>query len=94
MAADAERKREITQLGLTYHLLRSETSFVAVDHVARNSDPNSTPSIAQPLPLPAGVSDLAVGGTVPTSPEPEIGLLFGVASALLGWAKRRKARHG
>lgn len=91
--ADPERKREIASLGLTYHLLTSETSFVAVDQVARNPNPGMTPRVDQPLPLPASVSDLAVGGTVPTSPEPETWLLFATASAVLGWAKRRQ-RHG
>jgi Ca-activated chloride channel family protein len=94
LGADTERKREIASLGLSYHLLTSETSFVAVDQVVRNADPGHAPSVAQPLPLPAGVSDLAVGGTVPTSPEPETWLLFGAASAVFGWAKRRQARHG
>ncbi len=93
VGADPERTREIASLGLTYHLLTSETSFVAVDQATRNPNPGTTPSIDQPLPLPAGVSDLAVGGTVPTSPEPETWLLFATASAVLGWAKRRQ-RHG
>ena len=94
VGADSERKREIATLGLTYNLLTSETSFVAVDPVARNADPGQTPTVAQPLPLPAGVGDLAVGDTVPTSPEPETWLLFATASAVFGWAKRRAARHG
>jgi Ca-activated chloride channel family protein len=91
---NSERVREITTLGLTYNLLTSHTSFVAVDTRVRNADPGQQSTVKQPLPLPAGVSDFAVGGAVPSGPEPETWLLFGAASAVLGWAKRRKARHG
>ncbi|MBT8230190.1 MAG: VWA domain-containing protein, partial [Bacteroidia bacterium] len=54
------RIREITALGLEYNLLTKYTSFVAVDHtpVVNSSD---TRQVKQPLPLPQGVSDLAVG---------------------------------
>jgi Ca-activated chloride channel family protein len=91
---DSERAREITSLGLRYNLLTSHTSFIAVDQAARNTDPQNQATVRQPLPMPAGVSDLAVGGSVPSSPEPETWLLFGAASAVFGWAKRRQACHG
>jgi Ca-activated chloride channel family protein len=55
-----ERIREITQLGLDYNLLTNYTSFVAIDSEIRNKDGEST-TVKQPLPLPQGVSDLAVG---------------------------------
>lgn len=51
---------EITQLGLDYHLMTAYTSFVAVDQRVRNQGGDST-TVKQPLPLPDGVSDLAVG---------------------------------
>jgi Ca-activated chloride channel family protein len=92
--ADPERTREVTSLGLAYNLLTAYTSFVAVDKVARNADPSHQTTVKQPLPMPAGVSDLAVGGTVPSTPEPETYLLFGAASAVFAWAKRRQARRG
>ena len=57
-----ERIDEITQLGLTYNLLTNYTSFVAIDSEIRNKDGKST-TVKQPLPLPQGVSDLAVGST-------------------------------
>lgn len=93
---NSERAREITTLGLSYNLLTSHTSFVAVDTLIRNADPSHQSTLTQPLPMPmpAGVSDFAVGGAVPSGPEPETWLLFGAASALFGWAKRRQARHG
>jgi len=58
---DDKRIKEITKLGLTYNLLTAYTSFVAVDTRVRTKDGNPV-SIKQPLPLPRGVSDYAVGG--------------------------------
>jgi Ca-activated chloride channel family protein len=90
---DPERVKEITQLGLEYHLLTNYTSFLAVDHVVRNPNPDQAPTVRQPLPMPQGVSDLAVGNSVPTSPEPELFALLGVAAAAAAWARRRRARE-
>ena len=57
---DTGRIEEVTALGLNYNLLTAYTSFVAVDSEVRNKDGIST-VVKQPLPLPEGVSDLAVG---------------------------------
>ncbi len=55
-----EHKDEITKLGLRYNLLTNYTSFVAIDsEVRRTSDTSVT--VKQPLPLPEGVSNYAVG---------------------------------
>ena len=54
-------KSHILELGLTYNLLTAYTSFVAVDRVVRN-DGTEVTKVEQPLPLPQGVSDEAVGG--------------------------------
>ena len=54
-----ERVMEITELGLKYHLMTQFTSFVAVDKVRRADGKLVT--VKQPLPLPDGVSDAAVG---------------------------------
>ncbi|MFH1810772.1 MAG: VIT domain-containing protein [Pseudomonadota bacterium] len=51
----------ITQLGLRYNLLTEFTSFVAVDTVVRGDGTRGV-TVRQPLPLPAGVSNSAVGG--------------------------------
>ena len=59
--ADDKRIREVTDLGLRYNLLTAYTSFVAVDSMVRNHGGRQT-TVAQPLPLPQGVSDYAVGG--------------------------------
>ncbi|MDP5171073.1 MAG: VIT domain-containing protein [Bacteroidia bacterium] len=50
---------QVTQLGLTYNLLTEQTSFVAVDKKRRAEEADST--VVQPLPLPKGVSNQAVG---------------------------------
>ena len=54
-----EVKEEVTRLGLRYHLMTQYTSFVAVDTIVR--DTGEVVTIKQPLPLPEGVSDYAVG---------------------------------
>ncbi len=54
-----ETKEEITKLGLDYNLLTEYTSFVAVDSEVRNND--SLTTVNQPLPLPEGVGDKALG---------------------------------
>jgi Ca-activated chloride channel family protein len=57
---DDARVKEVTTLGLTYGLMTRYTSFVAADKVKRGDGRLVT--VKQPLPLPEGVSDLAVGG--------------------------------
>ena len=61
-----EYKPAIVELGLKYNLLTSYTSFIAIDNDIRNKGGNST-TVNQPLPLPEGVSDNAVGGTMAKS---------------------------
>jgi hypothetical protein len=58
---DPARAAEITRLGLAYNLLTEFTSFVAVDTRVRG-DGRPAETVQQPLPLPEGVSDHAVGG--------------------------------
>ena len=53
-------KEEVTNLGLAYNLMTQYTSFVAVDKVVRET--GEVVTVKQPLPLPQGVSDYAVGG--------------------------------
>jgi len=57
---DDNRVKEVTELGLTYNLLTAYTSFVAIDSEARLTD-GKAHTVKQPLPLPQGVSDAAVG---------------------------------
>jgi len=77
------QREAITSLGLRYSLLTNYTSFIAVDRIVRSAD---TPSLAvdQPLPLPQGVSNAAVGAAVPSTPEPAAWLALLVALGLVG----------
>ena len=74
---DADRVGAITSLGLTYSLLTSYTSFIAVHEVVRAAGEAAT-NVDQPNPLPQGVSDRAVGVTSGAEPD-----LLWVALAML-----------
>jgi len=80
----AGEQREITTLGLTYHLLTEYTSFVAVDETPRPAFA-AAQTVVQPLPLPQGVPDTAVAanGTTGITPEPGGFLLVTVAALLV-----------
>jgi Ca-activated chloride channel family protein len=85
-----EDRRAIVELGLAYSLLTRHTSFIAVHEVVVNAAGESEP-VTQALPLPAGVSDLAVGG-MGVGDEPGLAwLLVGACAALGAWAVRRGA---
>lgn len=78
---DDQRSQEVTDLGLNYNLLTAYTSFVAVDHDVRNHDGKSS-TVKQPLPLPEGVSDYAIGGQRNVALSPAV---------YKGWGMRREA---
>ncbi|HEY0512701.1 MAG TPA: VIT and VWA domain-containing protein [Thermoanaerobaculia bacterium] len=84
-------RQAVTALGLKYEMLTAYTSFVAVHDVVRTTDP-AKQAVEQPLPLPQGVEDSAVGNSVP---EPELPVLLVLVLLLLGWtARRRLEEHG
>jgi Ca-activated chloride channel family protein len=88
IAPDSATQREITELGLKYRLLTDYTSFIAVDRIVRN--PGGTQAgVDQPQPLPAGVSELALG-EVPSTPEPEFLSMTLLAGGLAWWLRRRR----
>ena len=60
---DSVRKKEITDLGLKYHLLTDYTSFVAVYEKVRNKSGEDT-TIRQVLSLPEGVDNQSIGDMV------------------------------
>jgi Ca-activated chloride channel homolog len=76
-------KKQITDLGLQYSLLTQYTSFIAVDQVVRNPNPEHATTVNQPLPLPEGVSTLAVGAEVPSTPEPSAWLALMVVVGIV-----------
>lgn len=83
--------REITDLGLKYNLLTDYTSFIAVDHIVRTNEQGET--VDQPSPLPQGVSELAVGAPVPSTPEPEFYAMMAMAAGMSYWLRRRRGGH-
>ena len=90
-SGDAVRQA-VTGLGLKYELLTAYTSFIAVHEVVRNKE-GGAPAVDQPLPLPQGVSDAAVGVSS-SVPEPELGVLMVIVLAMLGlmWMKPSSPR--
>ena len=82
----AAQKEAITALGLQYSLLTQYTSFIAVDHVVRNPNPTLMPTVKQASPMPAGVSNLAIGAEVPSNPEPSFWLALAITLAIVGVA--------
>lgn len=90
-------RQRITDLGLRYSLLTQYTSFIAVDKVVRNAAPQGSVGVDQPLPLPKGVSELAVGqglgAEVPSTPEPEMLGAVAVVLSMLAMLRRRARRN-
>jgi Ca-activated chloride channel homolog len=78
----SDRVKDITSLGLKYSLLTQYTSFIAVREEVRNPL-GSAKDVNQPLPLPLGVSDLAVGGGTEVGSEPGLVWLI-TLSVLIG----------
>ena len=88
-----EIKSEITNLGLTYNLLTKYTSFIAVHDTIRNTD-GQAKDVKQPLSLPKGVSNLAVGGRA-NVPEPGLYIIALLMTAIIiSGCKRNKAKRG
>jgi Ca-activated chloride channel family protein len=85
---DDARVQEVTGLGLRYSLLTQYTSFVAVDKVKRAD--GEVVTVKQPLPLPAGVSDLAVGGVARSAAAP---MGFAKSLALAPESKALEVQH-
>jgi Ca-activated chloride channel family protein len=88
------QKPAITDLGLKYGLLSQYTSFIAIDQQVRNPNPALAPTVKQPSPLPEGVSELALGAEVPSTPEPAAWLALLIVLGVVGTAclPRRRVR--
>ena len=101
LEGQGDYRQRITDLGLKYSLLTQYTSFLAVDEVVRNTQPQDATTVNQPSPMPQGVSNLAVGdisvgAAVPSTPEPATwGAVLVLLSmlALLGRRQRRQRRQ-
>jgi len=57
-------KKDIIGLGLKYGLMSQYTSFIAIDEEFKIDKDGKSVTVKQPVPLPQGVSDYAVGETV------------------------------
>lgn len=82
-------REQITELGLNYSLLTRHTSFVAVDETPRNTT-GGAKDVKQPLPLPKGVSNQAVGRPMP---EPELLWTGLLVLLMLLLARYRRVRN-
>ena len=87
-----ELRAEITSLGLTYGLLTRYTSFVAVQEIVRRRTTDDADDVDQPLPMPAGVSDSALGVT--SGAEPDVVWLAAIVVVMLGYARAMSLRRG
>jgi len=61
MSQDQAQDKELTDLGLKYNLLTRNTSFVAVEEIVTNNNPEDLKKVKQVLPMPLGVSNQAIG---------------------------------
>ena len=89
---DEETVREITSLGLSYSLLTPYTSFLAIDETPRDFK-GVAQAVKQPLPLPKGVSEAAVGGAssiVKNASVPEPGSIGLIAFLVVLLALQRQ----
>jgi Ca-activated chloride channel family protein len=82
-----ETRLAVTDLGLNYELLTRYTSFIAVHDVVRNPN-GQAKNVDQPLPLPQGVEDTAVGAVA--VPEPELPMLLMLILLLFGLTRVRR----
>jgi Ca-activated chloride channel family protein len=86
---DEANQKEVTALGLQYHLLTKFTSFIAVQQIVRAT--TGSVDVDQPLPLPAGVSDSAVPDMAQGDEPPFVLVALGAVLAMLFARKRRFA---
>jgi Ca-activated chloride channel family protein len=87
---DPETAAEVTALGLAYSLLTRHTSFIAVLEEVRNTTGQGA-DVDQPLPLPNGVSELAIGGQYGVGAEPGFWVLLAGVGLLLALLARRRS---
>jgi len=82
--AQSTSREEIKALGLKYSLLTSATSFIGIDERLPTGDVEPATDVKQPLPLPEGVANAAVGESLTPAPEPEWPALVAWCVLLLG----------
>lgn len=87
-------KEDIVEIGLKYSILTQHTSFIAVLEEIRNPD-GTAADVTQPLPLPEGVSNLAIGNYASMSEPSDILLLalLGSIVTIFILQKRNRNKH-
>jgi Ca-activated chloride channel family protein len=91
MGAGQPAEEAITTLGLDYRLLTAFTSFVAIDSQVVNAGGQGH-NVRQPLPMPEGVSNLAVGPSQAMAPPPPgIAPMKAMGGAGYGHAAKRRS---
>jgi Ca-activated chloride channel family protein len=91
LGGDYSFSQAILDLGLKYSLLTPYTSFIAVDEQVRNPAVGNTASVQQPIALPQGVSNQAIGSLVPSTPEPSVWAMLLIAALGMLWLARQRA---
>ncbi|RMX06892.1 VWA domain-containing protein [Corticibacter populi] len=94
LLGDDSQRQAITALGLQYGLLTDYTSFIAIDQLVRRAADAVSAPVDQPTPLPEGVSPLAIGAAVPSTPEPATWGAALLVLSLLALLTRRQHRAG
>ena len=72
--------------------LHVRVALVAVDEVVRNVNPEDSSTVTQPVPLPEGVSNLALGSGIPSTPEPNTWLALALVFLMLVIMKKTYRR--
>lgn len=92
---DETNRPAVTALGLQYNLLTKFTSFIAVHQIIRAT--TGSIDVDVPSPMPAGVTDDAIGDgqDMAIGAEPPFAVLLAIIGGLLGFAmlRRKQADH-
>ena len=91
LGGDYSFSQAILDLGLKYSLLTPYTSFIAVDEQVRHHAVAGAEAVLQPIALPQGVSNQALGTLVPSTPEPSVWAMLLIAVLGMVCLARRRA---
>ncbi|MCL4503928.1 MAG: AgmX/PglI C-terminal domain-containing protein [Deltaproteobacteria bacterium] len=93
--SNKDLEKQVVALGLKYSLMSPFTSFVAVDKVKRAD--GTLVTVKQPLPLPQGVSDLALGEGGAAAPMALMPGSRGYGAKYMpetAWVRKKSGPHG
>ena len=84
---------EVTNLGLKYNLLTAYTSFIAIEAIQALARNTPSQKVTQPLPLPKGVPNSAIGNTNAVAFSSSSQSNYGVGADLTISNAAKKLRH-